>query len=533
MPTDTLDDELIPPLTAPTPTKKRRGEWVTLREFASRLRWIDGRPLSDIIEPYRWRIFERFLDERDEANRLRYNLALCGRAKKNWKSADLILAAMFALVANDSPGGNQCYLLANDEGQAGDDLSLAKKLVAANKRLDKLLLVQKRLIKRRDGLGFLEILPAQDVVGQHGKTARFIGWDEIHGYKTWDILEALQPDPTRLDAQQWITSYASLFHKPGVPLFDMLLGGKTNRDPRMLLSWYAADWTTDADFTESDPETRANPSRSTWADQGYLDQQKARLPAHKYRRLHLNLPGLPEGSAYTAEMVMEAIDRGVAVRPPESGVGYIAFVDMSGGSNDDATIAIGHKDADNQAVVDLVMNQGPPCPFDPRAAVERFAATLKTYSVARVVGDNYAGQTFKVDFERLGITYQVSESTASELYEGMEPLLNGRRVVLLDVPTLEQELLGLIWRGAKITHPNGEHDDWANAVAGVVNLVAGKSNPSAAMVTSVTRSTVPTPEEMVATGPSTLSSYAHPHERHEATGLAGMSSRKRRAWGGN
>jgi hypothetical protein len=208
-------------------------------------------------------------------------------------------------------------------------------------------------------------------------------------------------------------------------------------------------------------------------------------------------------------------------------------VDMSGGSNDDATLAIGHKDADNQAVVDLVMNQGPPCPFDPRAAVERFAATLKTYSIARVVGDNYAGQTFKADFERLGITYQASESTASQLYEGMEPLLNGRRVVLLDVPTLEQELLGLVWRGSKITHPNGEHDDWANAVAGVVNLVAGNANPSAAMVTSVTLSTAPTPEERAATAPSTLSSYAHPHERQEAVGPMGMSLRKRRAWGGD
>src|SRR5687768_13699969 len=101
MATDALD--LMPPLmTAPTPTTKRPSEWVTFRKFASRLRWIDGRPLPDIIEPYRWRIFDRFCDERDATGRFRYNLALCGRAKKNWKSADLVLAALFALVANDS-----------------------------------------------------------------------------------------------------------------------------------------------------------------------------------------------------------------------------------------------------------------------------------------------------------------------------------------------------------------------------------------------------------------------------------------------
>ena len=49
----------------------------------------------------------------------------------------------------------------------------------------------------------------------------------------------------------------------------------------------------------------------------------------------------------------------------------------------------------------------------------------------------------------------------------LEPGLNGRRVVLLDVPEVEQQLLGLVWRGGKIDHPTGEHDDWANAVTGV------------------------------------------------------------------
>ena len=39
------------------------------------------------------------------------------------------------------------------------------------------------------------------------------------------------------------------------------------------------------------------------------------------------------------------------------------------------------------------------------------------------------------------------------------------------MPTLEQQLLGLVWRGGKIDHPPGEHDDLANAVAGVLHLL--------------------------------------------------------------
>src|SRR4029453_11105808 len=112
----------------------------------------------------------------------------------------------------------------------------------------------------------------------------------------------------------WITSYASIYHKPGVPLFDLCRQGRAGRDPRMLFSWYAVDYTTDPDFANADPETRANPSRGT-SYPDYLLQQQGRVPAHVYRRVHLNLPGLPEGAACTAERVMDAVARGITSRP--------------------------------------------------------------------------------------------------------------------------------------------------------------------------------------------------------------------------
>src|SRR5262249_47618131 len=77
-------------------------------------------------------------------------------------------------------------------------------------------------------------------------------------------------------------------------------------------------------------------------------------------------------------------------------------------------------------------------------------------------------------FERAGITYVVSERNRSQLYEALEPLMNGRRIVLLDIPELVQQLLGLIWRGGKIDHPSGEHDDWANAAAGAIVGAVGE-----------------------------------------------------------
>lgn len=441
-------------------------------QFFSTLNWLDGRPL--VIEAYRARIFEQALWTFDDDGRPKYNLVLGGRAKKNWKSADLILAALYRLHVWESEAGNQCYVLANDEDQAADDLELAKKLIKVNPTLEAELDAKQKIIERTDGKGFLEILPAGDVVGSHGKTYLFAGFDEIHGYKTWDILEAMQLDPTRPDAMLWLTSYASIFHKPGVPLFDLIASGKKSTDPRMFFSWYAADHVTDPDLADASPEDKANPSRGSWQDQGYLEQQKSRLPAHKYRRLHLNLPGLPEGSAYTAEMVMDAIDRGVRIRSHSEAASYGAFVDMTGGSSDDAVLAIAHHDESGRGVLDVLVDQGQRPPFDPRKAVVRFSEMLKEWGVKSVTGDKYAGETFISAFKDDGITYRVSDKSKHELYESFEPRLNGSSVVLLDHAEMESQLLSLVWRGNRIDHPGGEHDDFANAAAGAVDLVMGK-----------------------------------------------------------
>jgi hypothetical protein len=204
-------------------------------EFFDQLQWIDGRSLKQILEPYRRRLFAQFFDERRDDGTLRYNLGLFGRGKKNWKSADLVLGALWALL-EPTPGRHEVLLVAFDEDQAATDLDLLKQLVRANALLAKGLTIQQNTILRNDDRGFVKVLPGQSALGEHGRTFRYLGIDEIHGQKNWDLLEALQPDPTRANAQVWITSYASLFHKPGVPLFDLTRMGRAGTDPRMLFA---------------------------------------------------------------------------------------------------------------------------------------------------------------------------------------------------------------------------------------------------------------------------------------------------------
>jgi len=461
--------------------------------FFDKLRWINGRPLMETLEPYRRQILQDVLFTFGPDGRLKFNMALCGRGKKNWKTSDLILAVFYRFFVWQSEAGNDAFILANDEGQANDDLVLAKKLIAANPILAAEVTINAKAIVRKDGKGTCQILPARDSTGAHGKTYTICAYDEIHGYRSHDLFEALAPDPTRPDALVWITSYAGIRHAPGIPLFDFLNAGKAGEDPRMYFSWYAGDFTTDPKLADATPEERANPSMPSWGNDGYLAQQKRRLPTHKYRRLHLNLPGAPDGAAFSADHVIAAIVTGRKRLPPESGQAYYGFVDMSGGSSDDATLGISYFDKETKrAVLASLMSQTGRPPFNPRDAIKKFAAELKEYGLKRVIGDAYAGETFRRDFEDLGITYVVSSLNKSDIYDEFEPKLNAGEIELLDVPKLQEQLLTLVVRGSKIDHQPGDHDDWSNACAGAIWLASSRKRPMIISKEALERSMVPT-----------------------------------------
>ena len=121
------------------------------------------------------------------------------------------------------------------------------------------------------------------------------------------------------------------------------------------------------------------------------------------------------------------------------------------------------------------MSQTGGVPFNPRDAVRKFAVVLKSWGLSQVTGDAYAGQTFRRDFEDLGISYSVSSLTKSEIYDAFEPRLNAGEVELLDDGKLQEQLLTLVIRGGKIDHQSGDHDDWANAACGAIALAAVRS----------------------------------------------------------
>jgi hypothetical protein len=174
------------------------------------------------------------------------------------------------------------------------------------------------------------------------------------------------------------------------------------------------------------------------------------------------------------EAVEACVAFGVRERPPVLDEYYAAFVDPSGGSADAMTLAIGHRQ-DDTVVIDAVRERCPP--FSPDDVAAEFSALLKSYRITSISGDRYAGEWPRERFRERDIGYEPAEKPKSDLYRDLLPLINARRIELIDDKRLQAQLCGLERRTSRagkdsIDHGPGGHDDVANCVAGIAGLLA-------------------------------------------------------------
>src|ERR1700720_4112059 len=135
------------------------------------------------------------------------------------------------------------------------------------------------------------------------------------------------------------------------------------------------------------------------------------------------------------------------------------------------TLAVAHLRDGAICVLDAVLEVRPP--FDPEVAVAACTAVLRRFGVTCVVGDKYAGEWPRARFAEHGISFEQSAKPKSDLYHDLLPLLNARRVELLDHHKLAAQLVGLERRTSRqgkgsIDYSPGGHDDLVNSVAGVL-----------------------------------------------------------------
>ena len=161
-------------------------------------------------------------------------------------------------------------------------------------------------------------------------------------------------------------------------------------------------------------------------------------------------------------------------------------MDAAGGSGSDSfAVAISFRTKEGIGVLACLREFRPP--FDPNATVEEVARLLKSYRVHQIHGDRYSGDWVADRFRAHGVAYTFAEKTKSGFYSEFLPLLNSRRVELLDHKRLLSQLCSLERRATRgsgrevIDHPAGSgaggqfHDDLINAAA--ISLVMAQAKP--------------------------------------------------------
>jgi hypothetical protein len=174
------------------------------------------------------------------------------------------------------------------------------------------------------------------------------------------------------------------------------------------------------------------------------------------------------------ELVEAAVDQGVLVRPPHSGLRYMGFADPSGGRGDSFTLGIAHRADDGAIILDCLVERM--SPFNPSEATAQMAATLREYGISQVFGDRYAASWTSECFSANGIKYVASDRDRSAIYADALPLLTSGRCRLLDHEGLVAQLCNLERKttshGDRIDHPRGAHDDLANSACGVLTIAS-------------------------------------------------------------
>jgi hypothetical protein len=175
------------------------------------------------------------------------------------------------------------------------------------------------------------------------------------------------------------------------------------------------------------------------------------------------------------EAVEACISRGVRERLPQHDITYHAAVDPSGGSADSMTLCVAHMDYGRGCVVVDALRETKP-PFSPEIVTSEFCALLKTYHITTISGDRYAGEWPREMFGKFGVYYEPSAKVKSALYIDLLPLINSKRIDLLDHRKMFNQLIGLERRVARgghesIDHAPNQHDDLANVIAGVASIV--------------------------------------------------------------
>jgi hypothetical protein len=283
-------------------------------------------------------------------------------------------------------------------------------------------------------------------------------WRDMGANPDAEVLSALRPCLATIPTSK-IIAISSPYSKRGV-MFEVFRDYHGSADSE-ILTWQAPTRMMNPSVSQSliDKETAkdASSARSEWQAE-WRDDLEQFLSAEQIA-LCANLPG----------------ELG-----PDPHVVYSSFVDGSGGRKDSFTAAVGHTDrVTGRLVVDSIRGWQPP--FSPDVVVREVAELFKRYRVGRTCGDRYSAEWIVSAFLREGIFYEACELSKSDLYMGLEGIINTERIQFQNHSQLVAELTNLERRHGRsgkdiVDHMVRGSDDYSNSLAGLCHVLTSMQN---------------------------------------------------------
>jgi hypothetical protein len=411
---------------------------------------------------------------RDKNGKLKFNIILLSVPKKNGKTTMMSACLLWALFAHTSNA--EVYCLSGDVQQGKIAFDKVSKMVMRNPLLRDSCKVMRNEIIVPETDSVFRVL-SSDSPTNHGVNASFVGIDELWQFEGSkekagrELWYAMTHSPTR-EAVTMITTYAGSSELS--LLGELYHRGMNKEDPKQFTFW-------------------SEDNLASWINDEYLEQQRMRLPASVFQRLHQNKWVGGENSFFTREDVMQCRDEFLKPRfQGEEDNQYFYGCDLGLVKDRTVSVILHQEKESGEVIVDSIkMWQGNKNdPVKIADIEEDMLLATQNFPKLRIICDPW---NLKSTIERLKRHCRIEEftftsSNVEKLSRNLYYFIHNGLVKFFPHKELEKELLNLNLEqksyGYRFDHPSSQFSDHAMALAMALMKVASVKKPTAGIIIS-------------------------------------------------
>lgn len=402
----------------------------------------DGKPI--VLQDFQKEILRDIFQTKNKNGLRRYNLAVLGMCKKNGKSTIASAVALYSLFTEMN---GEVYGVAGDKDQAKIIFQMTKRAIERNPILFDSVKIYKDEIVVPSTNSIYKVLSA-DAPTNHGLNPSCVIFDELWNQPNRDLYDALTQSPVRKEPLTLVVTYAGTDQTS--LLYELYQTGMQKRDEKMYFFW-------------------SEKNLANWITEEYLEQQRMRLPAGVYQRLHENKWVQGENAFITRAEVEVCKD--YSLKPQLNGkdnVKYYLAVDL-GLVRDRTVLTICHKDKnDNLVYLDYIKtyqgNKNNPVLISDIESDIIWANN--NFNIRKNIFDIWQMKSSAQRLQKNGIRveeFTFTSSTIQKLSQNLYYIFHNGLIRIFPYKLLEEELLSLNAEeksyGWRIDHKSGGFSD--------------------------------------------------------------------------